>query len=108
MIVNPLARTRSAPVQITKAEPAMVTIAFDVSVLDPERLIAVTRHVMGLRGEEPQVTATRITGPEGTADIGECVRALMEESIAALGVSTGAVIGNIESYIEPIPEVDVA
>lgn len=105
--VSPRARTRAAPVEITKIEPAMVTIAFDVSIVDPERLVAVTRQVMAFRGEEPEITATRITNAEGTADLGECVRLLMEESIAALGVSTGAIIGNIESYVEPIPEVDV-
>ena len=92
------ARTRVLPVP--PVEPALLTVAFDITVVDPQRMLSVTRSVLSLRGLSPEEVEERIS-IDGHPDLTACLKALMEESVSALGVSTGAVIGEIDAFAEP-------
>ena len=83
-----------------EAEPVMVTLAFNVSATDTARVYEVTKVVLAGRGALEADITHRLLDEHGVPVIGECLKALMEESINALGMATGAVIGELECYAE--------
>jgi hypothetical protein len=80
----------------------LVTVAFSVSITSPEALVSATRVVLGGRGMLDADVMARLNDGTGHADLGKCIEALMEESVAALGGATGADVGAIETFTEVV------
>lgn len=96
-----IARERNrAPVILDVPKEAIIaTFAMDITILDHERLFEVT-HTIGIARGMSKVDIDHRVCVNGNVDVGECLKFLLEEAINALAVSTGAQIGDIDTYVE--------
>lgn len=93
------------PVKRKPADPVtLVTCAFTASVSNAEAFVNATRVVLGGRGMLDHDVMARINDGTGHADLGKCLEALMEESVAALAGATGAAVSDIETFTEIVDE----